>query len=63
MTDVQQPRGCSAITWESIHADLWAIPRSDLSIMTPIDLPFRCVLLQLGTLERRSAVEARAVVR
>lgn len=63
MANMQQLRGCSAIMWESIGTDLSVIPRSDLSIMTPIDLPFCCVLLQLWTLERRSVVKACTVVR
>lgn len=49
--------------WESIGADLPVIPRSDLSIMMPIDLSFRCVLLQMWTCEMRAAAEARVVVR
>lgn len=43
--------------WESIGADLPAVPRSDLLIATPIDLSFRCVLLQMWTCEMRATAE------
>lgn len=42
--------------WESIYA-FPAVPRSDLLIATPIDLSFRCVLLQMWTCEMRATAE------